>query len=266
MRVRVKLDDVSFSYPVYGIGDRSLKVSLMKQFGQSDGTSLEVRALRHVSFELRDGDRVGLVGTNGAGKSTLLRLIGGLSHPTSGRISIEGRIVPLIDKGLGINPELSARENIELPMLLLGATLKEIRAAGEGIREFTDLGPFFDLPVRRYSEGMRARLSFALSTAIPADVLVLDEWLSAGDALFVQKAEQRLTDFLDHTRVVVLASHSIELVRSVCNKAAWMHNGELVAFGDAEEVIARYLEACARGSAQFLEFPPGGSVKAAVGR
>jgi ABC-2 type transport system ATP-binding protein/lipopolysaccharide transport system ATP-binding protein len=237
---RLVLREVGFEYPLFEIAERSLKVKLINLVRRQPWSPPTVKALRGVSLELHDGDRLGLIGHNGAGKSSLLRLLGGLAHPTSGMIESEGRIIPLIDKGVGINPELSAADNIELPLRLLGATTAEITRARDDVREFSDLGEFFDIPVRRYSDGMKARLSFALSTSIPADILVLDEWLSAGDAAFVQKAQERLTRYLDTIKVVVLASHSRNLLSQVCNKVAWLDKGQLKAFGPADEVLAEY--------------------------
>ncbi|MGE0410214.1 MAG: ABC transporter ATP-binding protein [Amphiplicatus sp.] len=242
---RVELANVTFDYPLFEVTQRSLKVTLMNYFRGEGGKGPHVRAVRDVSFTLEDGERLGLVGANGSGKSTLLRLIGGLAHPTAGSVRTEGRVVSLIDKGLGVNQEFAGSENIELPLRFLGATTEEIRAARQDVRDFADLGPFFDLPVRRYSEGMKARLSFALSTAVHADVLILDEWLSAGDAQFVQRAEARLNAYLEQIKVVVLASHSLELLRSVCSRVAWMDKGKLVEIGEPDRVIDHYLEAYA---------------------
>ncbi|MGE3303769.1 MAG: ABC transporter ATP-binding protein [Hyphomonadaceae bacterium] len=242
----VRLENVDLEYPVYEVTGRSLKVTILKHWGEgrlnTGGGRVAVNALRNVSFALKSGDRLGLIGQNGSGKSTLLRVIAGVAHPTRGRIRISGRVVPLIDRGLGVNSELSGRDNIELPLLLLGARGEEIEAARKDILDFTGLGDFLQLPVRTYSDGMRARLAFALCTALPADVLVLDEWLSAGDAAFVAKAEERLRSYVARAGVVVLASHSLEMVRSVCNLVAWMQDGHLVRFGPPDEVIDSYLE------------------------
>ncbi|MET0181616.1 MAG: ABC transporter ATP-binding protein [Caulobacterales bacterium] len=235
-------DDVTFSYPVFDLTGRSVKVSLMKRFGGNRmGGVAYVTALSQVSLEISEGDRVGLIGRNGAGKSTMLRLMAGLLHPTHGKVKIEGRLVPLIAKGLGLHPELSGYENIELPMRLLGAKSTEIHAAKKEIPQWTDLGEFIHLPLRTYSDGMRARLLFAICTAVRGDVLVMDEWLSAGDADFVSKAEQRLRDMVSDAGVVVLSSHSMDLIRSLCNVVVWMEEGRVVLVGDADTVIRAYL-------------------------
>lgn len=243
----IRLEDVSFSYPLFDVTERSLKVSLMRQFGaDAESGPVEVPALVDVSLKLEDGDRLGLVGRNGSGKSTLLKLLAGLIYPHHGGVSVRGRVVPLITRGLGIHPELSGYQNIELPMRLLGATEAEIRQARAEVPEWSGLGDFVHLPVRTYSEGMRARLLFAICTAVRGDILVMDEWLSAGDAEFVARAQERLRSLLDTTRIVVLSSHSIEIIRQMCNVVCWMEAGRIVMTGEADAVIPAYLKGIQR--------------------
>ena len=243
----VKFDKVSFHYPVFQLTDRSLKVSLVNQLvggkARLMNGHMTVQALRTVSFELSSGDRLGLIGQNGSGKSSVLRLIAGLAFSQAGSVSTHGRLVSLIEKGLGINPELSGLANIELPLRLLGASTEEVNNAKKVIPEFTGLGDFINFPVRTYSEGMRTRLSFAICTSLKSDILVLDEWLGAGDLDFQERAQGRLTDMIENTGIVVLASHSLELVSEVCNKVAWMDKGLLRKFGPPAEVIKAYREA-----------------------
>lgn len=246
----INLQDVSFSYPVFGMVGRSLKVSVMRQaVGASLSTDpgvVYVNALQNVTLDLEPGDRLGLIGHNGSGKSSLLRLLAGLAHPDAGTVDIQGRVVPLIERGLGINPELTGHANIELPLRLLGATTAEIKAAKEEIPEWTGLGPYMNMPVRIYSDGMKARLMFALSTAIDADILLLDEWIGAGDAAFVEQAQNRLTDYLTRTAIVVLATHSLDILTAVCNKVAWMEKGRVVAVGEPQPIIQAYLDPSSR--------------------
>jgi ABC-type polysaccharide/polyol phosphate transport system ATPase subunit len=234
-----------FSYPIYEVTGRSLKVSLMRQFAGSmigrDKGVVEVRALQDVSFELQDGDRVGLIGHNGSGKSTLLRLLARLAYPLSGRLEIKGRVLSLITPGMGVNPDLSGAANIELPLRLLGASDAEVRAAKREIPDFTGLGDFINLPVRTYSEGMKARLAFALSTAIDANILILDEWLGAGDAAFMDKAQERLNSMVSRTNIVVLATHSLELMLRLCNVCIWLDSGQLCMMGEPSTVVNAYL-------------------------
>lgn len=240
----LKLSDVSFWYPVFDVTGRSLKVSLMRQFSRADeGAMVHVQALRDVSLELKDGDRLGLVGRNGAGKSTLLRVFAGLLHPQRGGVKVSGRVVPLISRGLGIHPELSGYQNIELPMRLLGATENEIARARQEVPTWSGLGDFIQLPVRTYSDGMRSRLMFAICTAVRGDVLVMDEWLSAGDADFVNKARERLEELISSTRIVILSSHSMEIIRTICNVVCWMDQGRVVLMGPPEIVLPAYLKA-----------------------
>ncbi|MDR7117317.1 ATP-binding cassette domain-containing protein [Caulobacter sp. BE254] len=245
----IELSNIGFNYSVYHAASRSLKLSAMRGIKGGANGVVQVRAIRNLNLRLDDGDRLGLVGRNGSGKSTLLRVLGGLAHPQVGRVAIQGRVIPLIEKGLGINGELSGEANIELPLRFLGATDAEIAHARQWVPEFTGLKQFIHLPVRTYSEGMRARLAFALSTVIEGDILILDEWLSAGDINFVDKAEAQLTSLLNKSRILVLASHSLDLLRHVCTKVLWMEQGKAVMMGEPAEVIAAYIEGMRSGEA-----------------
>ena len=239
----VEINRVSLEYPVFEMAGRSLKVSMINRMRGGPAGEARVTALRDVSLSLKDGDRLGLIGTNGAGKSTLLRVIAGVASPTRGTVNVQGRVISLIEKGLGINEELSGDANIELPLRLLGASDAEVAHAKRWVPDFTGLGDFMKLPVRTYSDGMKARLSFAICTAIEGDVLILDEWLSAGDLGFVEKAERQLADVLGRTRILVLASHSLDLLRHACNKIAWIENGRLMQIGPVNTVLNAYIEA-----------------------
>ncbi|WP_282009513.1 ABC transporter ATP-binding protein [Brevundimonas aveniformis] len=239
----VEINRVSLEYPVFEMAGRSLKVSMINRMRGGPAGEARVTALRDVSLSLKDGDRLGLIGTNGAGKSTLLRVTAGVASPTRGTVNVQGRVISLIEKGLGINEELSGDANIELPLRLLGASDAEVAHAKRWVPDFTGLGDFMKLPVRTYSDGMKARLSFAICTAIEGDVLILDEWLSAGDLGFVEKAERQLADVLGRTRILVLASHSLDLLRHACNKIAWIENGRLMQIGPVDQVLNAYIEA-----------------------
>jgi homopolymeric O-antigen transport system ATP-binding protein len=241
---RIDLKNVTFNYPVFEVVGRSLKVSLFRQAAGGDlarAGVVMVEALKDINLSLRPGDRLGLIGRNGSGKSTLLRLLAGIAHPQAGECVMVGRTVPLIEKAMGINPELSGDANIELPLRLLGAATAEVKKARSEIPAFTGLGPFMQLPVRTYSEGMKTRLSFAICTALDADILILDEWLSAGDLDFQERARERLTDRINATSIVVLASHSMELIGEVCNKVAWLDRGRIAAIGEPHAVIDAYV-------------------------
>ena len=212
----IKLKGVDFSYPVIQLSDRSLKIAIMRNIVGSRIVSrankVEVQALVGIDLDLKEGDRLGVIGRNGSGKSTLLRLLAGLLRPDSGEFEVEGRIVSTMTRGLGMTPERTGRQNIELPLRLLGATDEEVREAHAFVPEWTGLGPYFDFPMRTYSDGMRARVSFAISTSVRGDILILDEWMNAGDVDFVAKARQRATHDLkiaDNTYETVEASFQL---------------------------------------------------------
>lgn len=242
--VQIKLTNISFSYPVFDITSRSLKVTMMRHAAGAklvtDKAHARVLALSNISLELHEGDRLGLIGHNGSGKSTLLRVLARLAHPERGIVEIKGKVIPLIEKALGVNGELTGRENIELPLRLLGATSAEVRAAQVEIPEWTGLGPFIDMPFRTYSDGMKVRLMFALSTSVAGDILILDEWLGAGDAAFVERAQVRLNDFINRSKILVLSTHQLNLIEQVCNKVAWLSHGEITQVGSPAEVLPQY--------------------------
>ncbi len=207
---------------------------------ETGGGRLSVRALDDVSFELCDGDRVGLIGHNGAGKSTLLRMLSGIYVPSSGRISSEGKVSSLIDISLGIDLEATGRDNIFLRGCLLGMSKNDIQATIDEIIEFTELGEFIDMPLRTYSTGMSMRLAFAVSTAVQPEILLMDEWLSVGDENFKDKAEKRLNQLLSKTNLLVMATHSYDVAVNTCNKVIWLEHGGIKGFGEAESVANIY--------------------------
>jgi ABC-2 type transport system ATP-binding protein/lipopolysaccharide transport system ATP-binding protein len=199
-----------------------------------------VEALNDVSFELAHGDRLALVGHNGAGKTTMLRVLAGIYTPEAGRVTVKGRIAPLFDAGFGMDPDSSGYENIRLRGLYLGLKRHEIEEKIADIVAFTELGPFLSMPMRTYSNGMQTRLSFAISTSIDPEILLLDEGIGTGDSAFIEKANARLHRFIERTGIMVLASHSNELVRKFCNKALLMQNGRLVMFDTVDKVLENY--------------------------
>jgi lipopolysaccharide transport system ATP-binding protein len=199
-----------------------------------------IRALDKLSFNLQDGDRVGLVGHNGAGKSTLLRALSRVYAPTSGAAVIQGDVGSLIDISLGINPEATGRENIFIRGALLGFSKQEIESHLDSVIEFSELGDFIEMPVRTYSSGMHLRLAFAVSTVVRPEILLMDEWLSVGDENFKLKAEGRLAELVDATKILVIASHSRELIETSCNRAIWLEHGKIKMDGTATEVCAAY--------------------------
>ena len=243
----INLQNVSVDLPVFEIGGRSLKKRLAglgqrNRIAKDNDGVVVVRALDDLNLSLQEGDRVGLIGRNGAGKSTLLRVLAGIYPPTSGQIYTRGRIVPLLDINLGMDELSTGRQNVRLRGLLLSMSDAEIRRKMEEIAAFTELGAHLDLPLRTYSNGMRLRLAFAVSTAVDADILLVDEVIGEGDASFMKKARARMLDLQNRAKIVVLASHHDEVIHQMCNKALWMDRGRIRAFGAVDLVTTKYVE------------------------
>ena len=237
---RIRLDGVSVIFPIYSTANRSFKNVLISattggRLGSNRSNYVCVQALDRVSLDLRRGDKVGIIGHNGAGKTTLLRVMAGIFEPNEGSVAIEGRVTPMFDANLGIDPEGTGRENIILRGLYMGLSRADIFKRIESIVDFTELGDFVNLPVRTYSEGMQARLAFAIATCIEPEILVLDEGIGAGDAAFIAKANKRLAEYIASTGILVLASHSEELICKFCNKVVLMEHGRVLWTGDVHE-------------------------------
>lgn len=200
----------------------------------------EFYALKNVSFQVKRGESVALIGRNGSGKSTMLKIIAGVMYPTEGKVNIGGSIVPLIELGAGFDMDLTARENIYLNGAVLGYDREFMNQHFEDIVEFSELQNFIDVPVKNFSSGMVARLGFAIATIVKADVLVVDEILAVGDFQFQQKCKARMAELLSGGTTLLFVSHNAEQVRELCQKAAWFDEGELKAFGPTEEVYRMY--------------------------
>ena len=244
---KITLNKASVDIPIFNANGRSLTSRILEvatggRLDADPNGKVIVRALSDVTLELQDGDRVGLVGHNGAGKSTLLRVLSGVYVPTGGIAIIEGSIGSLIDFSLGINPEASGRENIFLRGALLGLSKTEVKAKFEEIVAFSELGEFIEMPMRTYSSGMQLRLAFAVSTIVRPEILLMDEWLSVGDEGFRAKASERLTTLVDASKILVLASHSRELLSKVTNRVIWLEHGQVKMFGPSTEVLEAYFE------------------------
>jgi ABC-2 type transport system ATP-binding protein len=242
----VELNDVGVEFVVYQGSGRSLRKSVLHAgtgglLAHDSHHRTYVRALAGVSFTLQKGDRLGLIGGNGAGKSTLLRVVAGVYEPTRGRVRVIGQVTPLFDITQGLDMDATGYENIWIRAAYLGLSPRETQGAMDEIVEFTELGDYLDLPMRTYSAGMMLRLAFGVTTTVRSDVLLLDEWIAAGDIGFVEKAQQRASTFARRSSVVVVASHSEDVIRRLCNKALWLRQGEMAALGDVDEVLDRYL-------------------------
>ena len=200
----------------------------------------EFWALRDISFTVEKGERLGILGFNGAGKSTLLKTVAGVLKPTKGTVHVEGVIAPLLELGAGFDSNYSGKENIFLYGATMGYSRSYIQERYDEIVEFSELKDFIDVPIKNYSSGMRARLGFAIATAVDPEVLILDEVLSVGDAKFRKKSEKRVKEMMSSGVTVLFVSHSLDQVRDICNKAIILEKGELISFGDVETVSNQY--------------------------
>lgn len=202
----------------------------------------EFEAVRHVSFEVQPGTTMGIIGRNGSGKSTILKIIAGVYKPSSGRVTVQGTVAPLIELGAGFHHELTGRENILINGLLLGLTRRQIQEREQSIIEFADIGDFIDSPVKQYSSGMYMRLSFAVATEVHPDILLIDEILSVGDALFQDKCNVRMRRFRELGKTLIMVSHDMRSIANFCDRVLLVDKGELLEDGPPDYVIGRYRE------------------------
>jgi lipopolysaccharide transport system ATP-binding protein len=231
----VKAHDVVVDFPIYGARTRSLKSTFINaatggRLARDAREHVVVRALNGVTFEFREGDRVGIVGHNGSGKTTLLRVLVGAYEPIHGTLRSQGRIASMLSITVGMDMEATGYENIFLRAAIMGLKPQETNALVDEICEFSGLGDYIHMPMRTYSSGMAMRLAFAISTSVAADIIVMDEWLSAGDQAFAEKAQGRLGRLVDQAKILVLASHDEQLIRKSCNKVMHLDHGDLVKF------------------------------------
>ena len=255
----ISANQLRIEYPIYD----SYKRSLRHQFGlgqiarnldqalkrkhsvggditQEASGRTTITALNGISFDIQEGDRVGLLGHNGSGKTTLLRAIAGIYEPMDGEITIEGHVTPLFDIQFGMDTDATGIENIALRGRMLDMSSTQIEETIDEIAEFTELGNYLHMPIRTYSTGIMVRLAFGVSTAIKPEILVLDEMIGAGDDAFFERAQQRLKNFIEDTGILVIASHNMGMVRQWCNKGMLMQHGNILAFGPIEEIAKRY--------------------------
>jgi len=243
----IKLENVSVEIPVFNSQGRSLKKTIMGiatggKIGLTESGKTVVQSLENINLVVNNHERIGLLGHNGAGKSTLLRVLGKVYAPTSGKAFIHGSIGSLIDISLGIDTEATGLENIFLRGALLGIPKKRIIDELPQIIDFSELGDFINMPVRTYSTGMHMRLAFAVSTIIRPEILLMDEWLSVGDQGFQKKAEARLTEIVNQSNILVIASHSRELIEKCCTRAIWLEHGKIVLDSDVHIVCEAYFK------------------------
>lgn len=244
---RIIFDDVNVHYPVMKDHYRSLRRALLRKitqgrlYGQDSGMTA-VHALKNINLDLKEGDRLALVGRNGAGKSTLLRTLGGFILPDSGKAVVNGEITSLFDINGGMDIERTGFDNIFLMGRLRGIRRKEMESYLDDIVEFSELGEFLSLPVQAYSAGMKVRLAIAVVTCVQPEILLLDEAIGAGDAHFIEKTTQRAERLYQRASIIVMASHSAKILNSLCNKAIWLEQGTIMRSGGVQEVLDAYLD------------------------
>ncbi|MDK7135697.1 MULTISPECIES: ABC transporter ATP-binding protein [Corynebacterium] len=246
MKQQVSIDtyNACVDFPIFDAKTRSLKHTFLGAaggaIGRNESNTVMVEALKDINLHLQDGDRVGLVGHNGAGKSTLLRLLSGIYEPTRGSAVVRGRVAPVFDLGVGMDPEISGYENIIIRGLFLGQTRKAMHRKMDEIAEFSELGDYLAMPLRTYSTGMRIRLALGVVTSIDPEILLLDEGIGAVDAAFMAKARSRLVEMVKRSGILVFASHSNEFLAQLCDSALWIDHGEIRQAGAVDEVVEAY--------------------------
>ena len=243
---QVQLDNLGVEFPIYQASARLLRKTLLQTaVGGFLGKAPEsgrvlLHALQGVTLNIGSGERVALLGHNGAGKTTLLRTIAGIYHPTAGTIAVEGRCMPLFDIGLGLDAEATGYENILIRGLLMGLKRSEIEARVGDIADFSELGDFLDLPIRTYSSGMTLRLLFSIATSTEVEILLMDEWIGAGDQDFISKADLRLRKLVDSAHILIFASHNQIMVEKLCTRGIVLMGGRVVFDGPVGEAVAYY--------------------------
>lgn len=239
-RTIISVDNISVKFNLCKEHFNGLKEYIIKAI-KGELLYEEFWALKNISFDVLEGDVVGILGLNGAGKSTLLKTISGVIEPTMGSISVRGKIAPLIELGAGFDMELTARENIFLNGIILGYRKDFLKDKFNEIVEFAELWDFLDVPLKNYSSGMVARIAFAIATIVKPEILIVDEILGVGDFKFQDKCQKKIKDMMSNGTTVLFVSHSIEQVRSICNKAIILEHGQLIAEGDANDICDLYL-------------------------
>jgi homopolymeric O-antigen transport system ATP-binding protein len=244
--VAFELINISLRYPIFQASDQSMrsriKTVVTGGLIKKGGRHVEILALDDITLQAKEGDKIGLLGHNGAGKTTLLKVLAGIYRPQTGSVRRIGKTISLINPSMGLNPTLTGYENIENLLLLFGLSWSEIRAHLPDVEIFSGLGDFLSLPVNSYSAGMRARLAFSVATLFRPEILIIDEHLGAGDADFLERAKDRMRSMMERSSILILASHTLPMIRQICNRAVLLQHGKMIDDGKPEKVIATYQE------------------------
>ena len=240
----ITLKNVSLDFPVYDNISRSLtraitaSIPIGGRIKRNKGERTSILALDDISISFEHGDRVALLGHNGAGKTTMLKLLAGFYEPTSGSILREGKVSALLDLMAGMDINMNGYDNILLCGMLHGFNRREVISRMDDIAEFSELGSYLDLPVRLYSQGMMLRLAFSICTSVDCDILLMDEWVGAGDQAFILKAKERLSEMIFRSSIVLFATHNPDVAKQLCNKAIFLEHGKMLKYGEIEHVMA----------------------------
>lgn len=239
----IKVENVSMKFNLGIEKDNSLKQTFIRLLSFKKKKKKDYfYALKDISFEIKKGEVVGIVGSNGAGKSTLLKVVSGVYKPTNGKVEVEGKISPMIELGAGFDGELTARENIYLNGAILGYSKKFIDEKFEEIVEFSELRDFLDVPVKNFSSGMTAKLAFSISTIVDPEILIVDEILSVGDIKFQEKSKNKMMSMINGGTTVLYVSHSLDSIKTLCTKVIWLDHGKIKMIGDTKKVCQKYYD------------------------
>ena len=240
--IRVKNVSMMFNLGIEATSFKETFISLFSHKRKKSKEKNKFWALNDVSFEVKKGEVIGIVGSNGAGKSTLLKVISGVMKPTKGSVEVDGVISPMIELGAGFDPELTARENIYLNGAILGYSRKFLDEKFDQIVEFSELKDFLDVPVKNFSSGMSAKLAFSIATIVNPEILIVDEILSVGDMKFQEKSKNKMMELINGGTTVLYVSHTLQSIRDLCDRVIWLEHGKIQAIGDANEIVDMYVK------------------------
>ncbi|MCW2810481.1 MAG: transporter ATP-binding protein [Friedmanniella sp.] len=237
----VRVEDLSITYRTTFERRPTLKQALVR-LGRGQRAVREVEALKNVTFEVKTGTAMGIIGSNGAGKSTLMRAMAGILPPSNGSVEVWGKASTLLALGVGFNKDLSGRENIILGGLASGLSRREVEERADEVADWTEIGEFIDMPMKTYSSGMQARVGFSVAVHMKPDILMIDEALSTGDAHFREKANAKMGELRESARAMFLVSHGLGSIKEMCNEAIWLDHGTLMMRGEPDEVVDAYMK------------------------